>query len=295
LRELDTLPVVLGHETAGTIAAVGDGVAPDIIGTRVALHYVISCGTCVRCERYGEQYCETYEMLGVTRQGGFADAITVPARNAIPIPDVVPTAHAAVMMCSTATALHALHQGRLEPGQTVAVYGVGGLGMSAVQLARALGAVRVLAVDIDEGRLATAADLGADPVFADRAGEMLAAIGGADVALDLVGSFDVIRAAIDATPPGGRVVSVGLTHGTMTLDPFVDLIKREVELIGSNDHLLADIHELFAIAEAGELSLDRVVTGRVPLDPVVVNEVMAVMEGYGPGIRTVIEPQGGAD
>jgi len=295
LRELDTLPVVPGHETAGTITAVGEGVSNQLIGTRVALHYVISCGTCVRCERYGEQFCETYDMLGVTRQGGFADTITVPARNAVPIPDVIPTPHAAVMMCSTATALHALHQGRLEPGQSVAVFGVGGLGMSAVQLASALGAVHVFAVDIDEIRLATAADLGAAPIFSDRAGEVLREAGGADVALDLVGSLDVLRTAIDAAPPGGRVVSVGLTHGTTALDPFADLITREVELIGSNDHLLEEIHEVFAIAEAGRLSLDRVVTGRIPLDAVGVNRVMDAMEGYGPGIRTVIEPQSATD
>jgi propanol-preferring alcohol dehydrogenase len=295
LRRLDTLPVVLGHETAGTITEVGEGVAPDLTGTRVGLHYVISCGTCLRCELHGEQFCDTYGMLGVTRQGGFADSISVPARNAIPIPDVIPTSHAAVMMCSTATALHALHQGRLEPGQTVAVFGVGGLGMSAVQLARALGAAHVVAVDVDETRLAIAADLGADPVPANQAREALAAQGGADLALDLVGSMGVLRDAIDAAPPGGRVVSVGLTHGTMALDPFADLIRREVELIGSNDHLAADIHELFAVAENGELSLDQVVTGRVPLDPDAVNEVMDVMQGYGPGIRTVIEPQGSSD
>jgi propanol-preferring alcohol dehydrogenase len=289
-RPLGTLPVVLGHETAGHISAIGEGVDAGRLGSRVALHYVVSCGTCDRCTRYGEQFCETYGMLGVTRQGGFAEAITVPAHNAVSIPDAIPTAHAAVMMCSSATALHGLHQGRLERGETVAVFGVGGLGMSAVQLARALGAGRVVAIDIDESRLAIAADLGAEPIPAHRAAEALADFGGADLALDLVGSFDVLRAAIDTTPPGGRVVSVGLTSGTMELDPFSDLIKREVELIGSNDHLAADIHELFAIAEAGGLSLEMVVSDRVPLDADAVNQVMDVMEGYGPGVRTVIEP-----
>lgn len=289
-RPLDTLPVILGHETSGTISAVGEGVDPGRLAERVALHYVVSDGTCARCLRSGEQFCENYEMLGVTVGGGFAEAINVPAQNAIEIPEEIPTAHAAVMMCSTATALHALHKGRLEVGDSVAVFGVGGLGMSAVQLALALGAERVVAVDIDEQRLGTAADLGAEPVLASRAAEALGGHDGTEVSLDLVGSFEVLHSAIDATPPGGRVVSVGLTDGTMDLDPFADLIKREVELIGSNDHLAADIHELFAIAESGGLSLEQVVTGEVDLDAAAVNGVMDVMERYGPGIRTVIVP-----
>jgi len=182
-RVIDPLPVVPGHEVAGTIHEVGKNIDRALVGTRVALHYVVSCGTCRRCHNYGEQFCENYEMLGVTTQGGFAEMVTVPDRNAITIPDDIATEHAAIMMCSSATALHSLHRGRLEPGETVAIFGVGGLGMSAVQLAIARGATRVFAIDIDEARLATAETLGATAISADDTVTELAALGGVDVAL----------------------------------------------------------------------------------------------------------------
>lgn len=293
LRSLDSLPVVLGHETAGTVEDVGSGTDPTLIGTRVALHYVLSCRRCRGCTLRGEQFCEFYQMVGVTRQGGFAELITVPIRNAVPLPDSIATDHGAVMMCSSATALHALRRGAVEPGCTVAVFGAGGLGMSAVQLARALGAAQVFAVDVDPVRLSAAAALGAEPIVADQAPDVLAKHQ-PDITLDLVGSLDVLRQAIDTTAPGGRVVVVGLTNGELPLDPYADLIGREVALVGSNDHLLTEIHELFAIAAAGGLTLEPVVTDRIPLDAQAVNDAMDVMEGYGPGIRTVIDPTAGS-
>lgn len=289
-RPLDTLPVTLGHETAGTVTAVGQDVATDLVGTRVALHYVMCCGTCDRCTRSGEQFCVDYEMLGVSVGGGYAESVIAPARNAVPIPETIDTAHAAVMMCSSATSLHALRRGRLQQGETVAVFGVGGLGMSAVQLATALGAGQVLAVDIDETRLAIAAGFGAIPIEADGAAAAIRDAGGADVALDLVGSIDVLRAALASVAPGGRVVSVGLTTGTIPIDPFEDLIHPEAEIMGSNDHLLEEIHDLFDFAVSGKIVLDDVVTAEIPLSADAVNDVMDRMEGYGSGVRTVIRP-----
>lgn len=293
-RPLDTLPVTLGHETAGTVTAVGDGVATDVVGTRVALHYVISCGTCDACTRSGEQFCVDYDMLGVSVEGGYAESLVAPARNAVPIPEAIDTSHAAVMMCSSATSLHALRRGRLRQGETVAVFGVGGLGMSAVQLARALGAGQVLAVDIDEARLAIAAGLGARPIEADDAAAAIRDAGGADVVLDLVGSIDVLRTALASVAPGGRVVSVGLTRGTIPVDPFTDLIRPEAEIMGSNDHLLQEIHDLFDFAVAGKIGFDDVVTGEIPLNADAVNDVMDRMERYGGGVRTVIRPDIGS-
>ena len=120
------LPLTLGHEVAGVIAAAGDGIDPGRIGSRVAVHYVVSCGRCDRCLRRGEQFCERYGMVGKTRDGGYAEALVVPARNAVDVPEGVDLRHAAVMMCSSATALHALHRAALRPGEVVAVFGVGG-------------------------------------------------------------------------------------------------------------------------------------------------------------------------
>mgnify|MGYP001820203898 CR=1 FL=1 len=286
-----TLPMVPGHEVAGIIVATGSEVDAQRKGDRVALHYVVSCGACPSCRRGLEQFCKRYEMLGQTRNGGYGELIVVPDRNAVTIPPGIEMTHAAVMMCSSATSLHALRKGRLQPGERVAVFGLGGLGMSAVQLATALGATRVFGVDIDPDRLALAETFGALPIAADD--DPVAAIradGGADVALDLVGATSVVESALAALRPAGRAVAVGITRGTMAVDPYRELIGPEAELIGSNDHLLSEIHELFTLAVAGDLALDDVVTASVPLEPGPVNAAMDRLEAFGSGVRTVIEP-----
>ena len=282
------LPLTLGHEIAGAVAAVGDGVDPARLGARVGIHYVVSCTRCDGCLRRGEQFCIGYEMTGKDRDGGYAEAVVVPERNAVDLPATVDLRHAAVMMCSSVTALHSLHRAGLRPGETVAVFGVGGLGLSAVQIGAALGAGTVLAIDIDTDRLALAGDLGAVPVPAASAARAISDAGGADVALDLVGSAAVLGAALAAAAPGGRVVSVGLTAETLPVEPQRDLIRNEVSLLGCNDHTLAEVHEVLAMAASGALVLDRVVTEEVPLAAAAVNRVMEAMAHFGSGARRVI-------
>lgn len=287
-----TLPITLGHEIAGTIVDVGTGVDGTRVGERVGVHYVVSDGTCGRCTRYGEQFCENYAMYGLTTNGGYAELIAVPAGNAVPVPEGVSTDHAAVMMCSSVTSLHALRQGRLRGGETVAVFGAGGLGLSAVQLALALGAKRVFAVDIDEERLRVAADLGADsiPASSHPARRIREADDGADVVLVLVDKAEVFEEAMLSLARTGRLVSVGISTDPVPLVPYRHLIGRETELIGSNDHTLSEIHELFDFATRGLLRLDAVVTGAIPLEADAVNEALDRLEGFGPGARTVIKP-----
>ncbi|NQV07153.1 alcohol dehydrogenase catalytic domain-containing protein, partial [bacterium] len=136
-RPIPGLPLVPGHEVAGVVSALGDGVTGVDVGDRVALHYLSRCGRCRACIRGAEQFCVAGEMLGFNRQGGYAEAIVVDAENAVPVPDGVSLEWAAVMMCSTSTVFHALRRGRLAPGESVAVVGVGGLGASAIQVAKA--------------------------------------------------------------------------------------------------------------------------------------------------------------
>jgi len=122
---------------------------------------MVTCGDCIYCSLGSEQFCTSGQMLGKNRDGGYAEAISVPARNAFSLPDEIPFEHGAIMVCSSATSFHALRKGRLEAGETVAVFGVGGLGMSAVQLARAFGALDVYAVDINADRFSGDGDRGA--------------------------------------------------------------------------------------------------------------------------------------
>ena len=157
LGTVGSLPHTLGHEVSGVIETVGSNVKGLQTGQRVSLHYLVTCGECSMCRMGREQFCPRGKMIGKDVAGGYAEFISIPARNAVPLPDEVSFDHGAVLMCSTATVFHALRKARLAPGESVAIVGVGGLGLSALQLALAFGATSVFAVDIDEAKLETAA------------------------------------------------------------------------------------------------------------------------------------------
>ncbi len=292
-RPIPAVPLIPGHEVAGTILAVGPGVAPGRVGERVGVHYLVTCGRCAPCRRGAEQFCTTGQMIGLDRSGGYAEVIIVPEGNAFVIPEGVTTEAAAVMMCSTATVLHALRRGGLRPGDTVAVLGVGGLGISAVQVAMALGASRVLAVDPNPVKLAAAVRLGAEPI--DGNGDVsaaLQAVGGVDVALELVGLAHLVGVAVASLAPGGRAVAVGITAAEFGLDPYRDLVRREAAVLGSADHLASEVVEVLAMAARGDIDAAAAITARVPLEAGAVNAAMDRLAGFGDDIRTVILPAG---
>ena len=288
-------PLTLGHEVAGEIAALGAGVTTHAVGDRVCLHYLVTCGRCAHCVAGREQYCTTGAMIGHHRDGGYAEFIVVPARNAVPLPAEVPFEHGAALMCSSATSLHALRRGRLAPGETVAVIGIGGLGISAVQLAKAMGALEVYAVDLDPAKLAVAAAHGAIAIDASR-GDAVVMLRdrtdgrGVDVALEVVGSPATMRQALQMCAVHGRAVIAGLSRDPMTLDSYRELLGPEAELIGSNDHLLSELPLLLEFARRKALDLTDVVVGTVPLDAARVNGVLDELEAFRAPLRTVIVP-----
>lgn len=287
-------PRVLGHEVAGEIIAVGTGVPLARIGERVCVHYVVSCGACAACARGREQFCERYAMIGVHRDGGYAEHIVVPAVNAVSLPASVAFAEGAVLMCAGATALHALHRGRLAAGESVAVVGVGGIGMFGVRLAQALGARAVVAVDRDPAKLATAATYGALTVDAnttDAAAQIRALTdGGADVSLDCVGLPDTTQLALSALGVHGRAVVVGLASKPVEIHTYKTLLAAESELMGSNDHLLSEVVELLDLAARGAIALERGAIREIPLEARAVNAALADLRAYRSPMRTVIVP-----
>ncbi|MEY4815333.1 MAG: hypothetical protein RLZZ97_2051 [Gemmatimonadota bacterium] len=295
---VDPLPLTLGHEIAGEIVEVGQHALHHSVGDSVCLHYLITCGQCDDCLAGREQFCATGKMLGHFTDGGWAEYIAVPARNAVPLPPSVPFEQGAVMMCSSATSLHALRKGRLKAGETVLVVGAGGLGMSAVQLARALGASDVIAVDRDPMKLALAERFGARTIRAtdlspdDVVAQVRAMTNGrgVDVALELVGNPDTMRTALQSLAPLGRAVVVGLSDINLPVDTYRDLIGREAELIGSNDHLLSELYELVEMADKGILNLADVVMHTVPLQAQDINGVLDALDRHAAPIRTVIVP-----
>ncbi len=289
------LPITLGHEIAGVVEAVGPGVTALVPGERVCVHYLATCGECYYCSRGSEQFCRSGAMLGKHRDGGYAEYVVAPARSLVRLPAEIPFEQGAVLMCSSATALHALRKGRLAPGETVAVFGAGGLGMSAVQLARALGALDVYAVDIDGDKLALASRFGAVPIDANRndpVAEIARLTGGrgVDVALELVGLPETMGQAVRALAVMGRAVLAGISARPLAVDTYRDLLGREGEVIGTSDHLRHELPLLLELARRRALDLSPVVARTVPLDATAVNEALDALDTFKSAVRTVIVP-----
>lgn len=287
------LPCTLGHEVAGVVAARGDRVSGFHPGDRVCLNYLVTCGGCGHCRAGREQFCETGQMIGKHRDGGFAEFICVPARGVLGLPDAIPFEHGAVLMCSSATALHALNKARVSKGDTVAVFGVGGLGASAIQLARLRGAREVFAVDIHPAKLAFAQRLGATPVDAkatDPVAEIRRLTGGrgVDAALELIGLPLTMRQCVETLAVQGRAALAGLTEGQLNVSSYRDLLCREAEVVGVSDHLATELEELLGYAARGELDLSSVVTTTLPLAAAAINRALDELDAFGGEVRSVV-------
>jgi len=288
-------PITLGHEVSGIVEKTGAQVTAVQSGDRVCVHYMATCGHCYYCSIGHEQFCTQGEMIGKHRDGGYAEYIAVPERSLVHLPEAISFEHGAVMMCSTATSFHALRKGRLQAGETVAIFGVGGLGQSAIQLAQACGAFDVYAVDINAERLALAAQLGAIPIdasSADPVTEIRRRTGGrgVDVALELIGLPLTMQQSVRVLAVFGRTVIVGITDQPFSVDSYTEVLGKESEIIGSSDHLITELPLLFQFAERGVLDLSQIVTQHVPLEAQTVNAVLDGLERFGEGIRTVIVP-----
>lgn len=286
------LPRTLGHEIAGVVTEAGAGAGELAPGDRVAVHYLLSCGTCDRCLGPGEQFCSTGRMIGKDADGGYAESIVVPARNAVRVPDAVPFEVAAVMMCSTATAYHALRLAEIAPGQSVLIVGFGGLGYSALQLCRALGTAKVTVVDVVPAKLALARSLGCRAVDGGAADlqEQLHAAGEHDIALDFAGRAEVTAMSLRALVPGGRLIFVALSESPIPFNPYRDLLAAERRIIGSSDHLRSELVELMQLAAAGRIHLGPVISRRIPLSAARVNEVLDELDAGTSALRNVIVP-----
>ena len=290
-----SLPLTLGHEVAGVVEGTGSEVETVRPGDRVCLHYLATCGACEWCRAGNEQFCRDGQMIGKHRAGGYAEFILMPARSVFALPDEIPFPQGAILMCSSATSLHALRQARLQPGESVAVFGAGGLGSSAIQLAHALGAAAVLAVDINPRKLEFAASLGATPVSAasnDPVAEIQALTDGrgVDVALELVGLPLTMQQAVGSLAIKGRAALVGITRESFPVAPYNEVINKEAEIIGVSDHLAAELPGLIAFAREGKLNLAPAVTACIPLEADAINLALDRQEAFSDEVRTVVQP-----
>ncbi|MBC7875601.1 MAG: zinc-binding dehydrogenase [Anaerolineales bacterium] len=289
------IPLTLGHEVAGVVEKTGSQVTNVQIGDRVCLHYNLTCGDCYHCSTGNDQFCEKVLMLGHYTNGGYAEYISVPARNAIHLPDEIPFEQGATLMCASATSFHALRKSRVKAGETVAIFGAGGLGQSAIQLARAFGAIEVYAVDINEEKLNLAKQYGAIPINGKQVDAVeeikkLTKGKGVDVAIEMIGLEQTMKQAIRVAGVMGRVVIVGLSSKPIQIDTYNEILGNEVELIGSNDHHLQELPLLVEMARKKILDTSRIVTKTIPLDAEEINQVLDDLEKFSSDVRTVIVP-----
>ena len=290
------LPITPGHEIAGVVEATGPGVSGFAEGDRVAIHYLFTCGQCDYCTAGQEQFCRSGKMVGKHANGGYAEYVIAPARNAIRVPDSVSSTAAAIMMCSTATAFHALNKARISAGDTVAIFGAGGLGVSAIQLARACGATEVFAVDIDPEKLKAAERYGArpiDPAHGAPSTQLLEITSGrgVDVALEFAGLPATQEQAVASLAVQGRAALAGIGDRPFAVSGYPMMINREREIIGVSDHLRHELVTLMEFARAGLIDLDGVVTDTVPLDADQINSRLDALSAFHGRLRSVIVPE----
>lgn len=224
---LSPTPMTIGHEVAGTIAALGEGVSGWEEGTPVLVYLAWGCGRCRQCTVGAENYCEAYSRLippgpGLGVDGGMAEFIAVPHRHVVALGDLDPVA-SAPLTDAALTPYHAIARSadHISPSSTVVVIGVGGLGHMALQILRATCGATIVAVDTDESRLAQATELGANHTLisdAHTAGEIIAMTGGigADLVLDFVGADATLTTAAGCIGSNGQITAVGLGGGEMS-------------------------------------------------------------------------------
>ncbi len=285
-------PLVLGHEASGIVETVGEGVTNVKEGQRVLIPAVLTCGHCTACRLGRENICANMVMLGNHFNGAYAEYVAVPAKDVVDVPDSIPLEEASVIADALSTPYHAVkNRAKVQAGDTVAVFGCGGVGVNAVQLAAAAGAY-VIAVDINERKLEWARSFGAaetvDASKVERASKAIKKLtgGGADIAMEVIGNPATITEAFESVRVGGRLCIVGYTHEKMAVVAGKIMFK-ELEITGSLGCRPVDYWPLMRMVAQGTIDLKRLVTHRFPLDEI--DKAFAVMK-EGVSLRSIVIP-----
>jgi len=307
------LPAILGHEGAGIVEVVGEGVTHVEPGDHVILTWLPYCGHCRQCARGDVNICENTGWYDSTLEDGtcrfhaggerihhmntcsFAERSVVPARTAIPVDRALPLPDLALLGCAVMTGVGAaINTARVRPGDRVAVVGCGGVGLNAIQGARIAGAQTIIAVDIDDAKLDLARQLGATETVNSRTGDATEAVrdlsgGGVDHAIEALGDEETMQLAVSVTARGGQAVLVGMApiDARIALDALT-MTLEERGVRGSwygSARPLVDFPLLVELYQSGELRLDPLID-RIQLDQV--NEAFDAMDGGGAGRSLIV-------
>ncbi|MFQ6060923.1 MAG: alcohol dehydrogenase catalytic domain-containing protein [Thermoplasmata archaeon] len=287
-------PIILGHEISGTVEEVGSKVENLKEGDAVLIPPVFSCGHCQWCRQGRGTICTSQIMVGNHRDGGFAEYLSVPADSIFHLPPKVPLKEGSIISDAISTPYHAVvNRGRVRAGDTVAVYGCGGVGLSTVQMASLVGA-SVIAIDIFDEKLEMARELGASETINAKVEEDIAKKvrkmtgGGVDVALEVIGNPTTIQQAYNSVKWGGTVVVVGYTHKDVTISAG-RMMFREIEMKGSLGCGLQDFPKIIELVRTGKLRIEPLVTHRYSLEEI--NKGFEILEkGEATLIRSIAIP-----
>ncbi|MEN9736234.1 MAG: hypothetical protein RL129_944 [Actinomycetota bacterium] len=269
------LPHVPGHELAGLISEVGSEVKNFKMGDRVTVPFVNGCGTCEFCLRGNAQVCPSQTQPGFTQFGSFAEFVSIENAdfNLIKLPDEIEFATAAALGCRFATAYRGLvARAQVTPGQNVAIFGCGGVGLSALLIAKALGA-KTICVDISDSALKMAAELGADSVINAKSEDVVKKIGeitngGADVAVDALGSEITANQSVLSLKRLGKHIQLGLllTPDGKTPMSMARIIAFELDILGSHGMAAVDYPKMLELVTAKKLNPNKLVSGVIDMD-----------------------------
>ena len=266
-------PIVMGHEAAGIVAAIGSNVNGFKIGDRVTFDSTVYCGLCAFCRKGEMNLCDDRQVVGVScgdysRAGAFAEYVAVPARIVYKLPENLGFAEAA-MLEAVSVALHAVVVSELEGGETALVIGAGMIGLLTLQAAHVAGCSRIFVADIDPTRLKSAMELGADEAIlasgAELTHEVLRLTGGrgVDVVLEAVGRNETIATAIDSVRKGGTVTLIGNITPQVNL-PLQKVVSREIRLQGSCASC-GEYPEAMKLIATGKIRVSPLITAVAPL------------------------------
>ena len=288
------LPHVPGHEFAGIISAIGNAVTKFKVGDRATVPFVCGCGKCRYCLRGDAQVCPTQTQPGFTGFGSFAEYVAIDNAdfNLITIPNEVSFATAAALGCRFATAYRGLiKRAHLKSGESVVIYGCGGVGLSAIMIAKAQGAT-VYAIDINDGALEVAKSLGAQTINSKEIDPVafLQNLGGVDVAVDALGSQATANASVLSLSRRGRHLQLGLllTDSGLTAMPMARAIAWELDLLGSHGMAARDYPEMLALVASGVLNPSLLVKREVGLAEGAI--ALAELNNQAMGGITIIKP-----
>jgi 6-hydroxycyclohex-1-ene-1-carbonyl-CoA dehydrogenase len=287
-------PMILGHECSGTVAELGEGVETFKKGDKLLLPAVLTCGVCDFCRTGRENICEKMIMFGNHVDGAYAEYVIAPAKDVFRLPEEIPLQEGSIIADAISTPFHAVkNRGEVRPGDTVVVFGCGGIGVNVVQVAAAAGGT-VIAVDISEAKLEWAKKLGAtytlNPSKVEKLGKEVRKLtgGGADIAFEAIGKPETIQAAFGTLRKGGRLVVVGFSAEDIKLSA-ARIMFFEMEVVGSLGCRPVDYPRLIEMARVGKIKVADLVTHKLPLADI--NEALDMLRrGDESVLRSVVIP-----